>query len=178
MLSLPNELLYLIFENLDPLYLINTRWICKKINLIYKRIFHKESFRNRLRMRMYELANDDLSFSVCISSIINTTKIYNQEVVRIIKDIYFLVKSKLRYFGMLGMSTYYFYLYYSPFPNIINLGRLPNIYDDVYVVNLYFHDLNILRYYLETFLDFKKSDQSEYNTNYYRIKNYRIRYIL
>jgi len=175
MLSLPNELLFLIFEELNPLYLINMRRVCKRTNIICKRIFPKESFRYRLRMQIYSLANGDLGLSICISSIINTTKLYNREIIEMIKNVYFLVKNKSRYFGILGYSVFYFYLYYHPMPNIINLGRMPNVYDDIFIVNLFFNDLETLKYYLETFLDFKRN---EYNTDCYRVKNYRMRYIL
>lgn len=175
MLILPNELLYLIFEELSPLYLINLKRVCKRINLVCKRFFYKEAFRYKLRIEIYHLANDDLGLSICISSIINTTKMYNQDLVKMVKNIYFLVKNKSRYFGLLGYSVFYFYLYYNPMPNVINLGRLPNVYDDIFVINLFFYDLDTLKYYLETFLDFKRS---EYNLNSYRVKHSSMRYIL
>ena len=175
MLILPNELLYIIFEEVNPLYLINMKSVCKRLNRLCKLIFSKESFRYKLRMEIYHLANSDLNLSLCISSIINTTKIYNQDLIQLIKNIYLLVKNKSLYFGLLGYSVFYFYLYYHPMPTIINLGRMPNVYDDIFVVNLFYYDLDTLKYYLETFLDFK---QSEYNTNSYRVKNSSMRYIL
>jgi hypothetical protein len=60
----------------------------------------------------------------------------------------------------------------------MNLGRIPNVYDDIFVVNLFFDDIETLKYYLETFLDFKRNEDVNGEFNCYRIKNYRMRYIL
>lgn len=178
MLILPNELLYLIFEELHPLYLINMRHLSKRINMVCKKLFRKESFRYRLRMQIYNLANGDLGLSICISSIINSTKIYNEKVIQMLKDVYFLVKNRSRYFGILGYSVFYFYIYHNPISGIMNLGRIPNVYDDIFVVNLFFDDIDTLKYYLETFLDFKRNETLDGESNCYKVKNYRMRYIL
>jgi hypothetical protein len=95
-----------------------------------------------------------------------------------ISRIYSLIKGKSKYFGILGYSIFYVYLHRSPETNITYIGPLPVLVDDTYIMNVYYPDLDNLRYHLERFLDFKNESEYTYEPTHYRIKNYKVRYIL
>jgi len=177
-LDFPCEIILMIIESADTLDILNLQWACKRIKKLCDNFTKTESFKNNLRIRIYELSGSDFNLSLCISSILLNTNIYNDRIVRMISRIYSLIKGKSKYFGILGYSIFYVYLHKSPEVNITYIGPLPVLVDDTYIMNVYYPDLDNLRYHLERFLDFKNESEYTCEPTHYRIKNYKVRYIL
>jgi hypothetical protein len=159
MLELPREIIYEIMDWLDPFDILNICYICK-INPNRKYYLYKDK-------QISRVCNGDNYFINVIDNIIDKIKFIDYNIISILDSIICIIKKTSKYMDILGFNTYVFNIHKGS--NFISRHAIPIIYKDTQIINIYYQDIDVLKYYLENFMNFKID---------VKIKKYNMKFIM
>jgi hypothetical protein len=159
MLELPREIIYEIMDWLDAFDILNICYIFK-MNPNRKYYLCRDNQINRV-------CNGGKYFIKVINNIINEIKFIDYNIISILNSVMYIIKTTSKYMDILGFNTYIFNIHKGS--NFISKHTIPIIYRDTQIINIYYQDVDILKYYLENFMNFKID---------VKIKKYNMKFLL
>jgi hypothetical protein len=145
MWELPREIIYEIMDWLDPFDILNMCYIFK-MNPTRKYYLCKDNQINRV-------CNGDKYFIKVMNNIIDKIQFIDYNIISILDGIIYIVRKTSKYMDILGFNTYVFNI--NKGSNFISKYAMPIIYRDTQIINIYYQDVDLLKYYLENFMNFK-----------------------
>lgn len=159
MSRLPYEIIYEIMNWLDPFDILNVCYV----------------FKMRPNKKYYLYINDEIDkycssdkyFIRIINDVINKMEMIDYNIISILDSIVYILNKSSKYMDILGFDTYVFNIRKGS--SFISKHSMPIIYKNTQIINIYYQDVDLLKYYLENFMNFKID---------FKIKKYNMKFLL
>lgn len=160
-MNLPTEIKYEILKWLNPLDTINT---CNVFNIMMPK-----NGLNEIDDFIEKLSDGNELYKSILHSVINKKNVINYDILKVLKDVCYIIKRTRKYMDLLGFDIYIFQIKQGSY-YIIKEG-IPIIHNDTQIINIIYPDIKLLKKYIHEFLNFKQGNE---NHSIYKVKNYKL----
>ena len=160
-MNLPTDIVYEILKWLNPFDTINT---CNVFNIQIPR-----NVLNETDAFIEKLSDGNELYKSILHSIIKKKYVINYDILKVLKDVCYIIKRTRKYMDILGFYMYVFKIKQGSY-YIIKTG-IPIIHNDTQIINIIYPDVTLLKKYIHEFFNFKQHSE---NHSIYKVKNYKL----